>query len=54
VTLALLDGEDLAQPGLVGELVPAGEQAEEAEALEAGFISAGRELVMVDSFLSTS
>jgi hypothetical protein len=44
VALALLDGEHLAQPRLVGELLPAREEAEEAEALEAGFGLGGREI----------
>src|SRR6185437_1479560 len=35
LALALLDGEYLRQPGLVGDLVAAGEQAEESERFEA-------------------
>jgi hypothetical protein len=44
LALALLDGEDLTQPRLVGNLVPAGEQAEQSEGLEARLNLDGIEL----------
>jgi hypothetical protein len=44
LALALLDGEDLAEPGLVDDLIAARDEAEQAESLEAIFQLHGREI----------
>jgi hypothetical protein len=54
LALALLDGEDLGQPGFVGDLIAAGEQAEEAEGFEASLDFSGIERGHGSSFLSAS
>ena len=42
--LALLDGEDVAEPGLVDDLVAAGDQSEQAEGFESWFDIGGIEV----------
>jgi hypothetical protein len=44
LTLALFDGEDIAQPGFVDDLVAACDEAEQAESLEACLQLGGRQL----------